>query len=226
MWCGYIFYIYLPGLGKFQEAGVIQCNTNHRNHIKLAKDPPQKSHLSQLQRALYFTNLYTYYIPIQSMYGIFTYIWLICMVNVGKYTIHGCYGIHIIHLWGEHVPERSLMTTTLGIPILPSEERWYTGWFDVKPWATTLNGETNPTNTSWWFFATHFKNMQPSNWIISPGIGVKIPKMFELPPPRISYLLSYGFVRNLFLVWVGDVCPFKRFAPLILLLTFFVVWSI
>ena len=24
---------------------------------------------------------------------IFTYIWLICMVNVGRYTIHGCYGI-------------------------------------------------------------------------------------------------------------------------------------
>ena len=28
----------------------------------------------------------------QSMYGIFTYIWLIFMVNVGKYTIHGCSG--------------------------------------------------------------------------------------------------------------------------------------
>ena len=27
------------------------------------------------------------YIPIPSMYGIFTYIWLISMVNVGKYTI-------------------------------------------------------------------------------------------------------------------------------------------
>ena len=26
------------------------------------------------------------------MYGIFTYIWLIFYVNVGKYTIHGCYG--------------------------------------------------------------------------------------------------------------------------------------
>ena len=26
------------------------------------------------------------------MYGIFTYIWLIFMVNVGKYTIHGWYG--------------------------------------------------------------------------------------------------------------------------------------
>ena len=28
------------------------------------------------------------YIPIPSMYGIFTYIWLNFMVNVGKYTIH------------------------------------------------------------------------------------------------------------------------------------------
>ena len=33
------------------------------------------------------------------MYGIFTYIWLIFMVNVGKYTIHGSYGkgIHLNH---------------------------------------------------------------------------------------------------------------------------------
>ena len=30
--------------------------------------------------------------PIASMYGIFTFICLIFMVNVGKYTIHGCYG--------------------------------------------------------------------------------------------------------------------------------------
>ena len=30
--------------------------------------------------------------PIGSMYGIFTYIWLIFMVNVTKYTIHGSYG--------------------------------------------------------------------------------------------------------------------------------------
>ena len=35
-------------------------------------------------------------IPIPSMYGRFTYIWLICMVNVGKYTIHGCYGIWVV----------------------------------------------------------------------------------------------------------------------------------
>ena len=30
--------------------------------------------------------------PKGSMYGIFTYMWLIFMVNVGKYTIHGSYG--------------------------------------------------------------------------------------------------------------------------------------
>ena len=33
------------------------------------------------------------YIPWGSMYGIFTYIWLIFMGNVGKYTIHGSSGI-------------------------------------------------------------------------------------------------------------------------------------
>ena len=32
-------------------------------------------------------------IPIRSMYGIFAYIWLIFMINAGKYTIHGSYGI-------------------------------------------------------------------------------------------------------------------------------------
>ena len=30
--------------------------------------------------------------PRRSMYGIFTYIWLIFMINVGEYTIHGSYG--------------------------------------------------------------------------------------------------------------------------------------
>ena len=38
------------------------------------------------------------YIPIGSMYGIFTYIWLILMVNVGKCTIflHGSYWIQCL----------------------------------------------------------------------------------------------------------------------------------
>ena len=32
-------------------------------------------------------------LPIGSMYGLFTYIWLMFMVSVGKYTIHGSYGL-------------------------------------------------------------------------------------------------------------------------------------
>ena len=41
------------------------------------------------------------YIPICSMYGICTYIWLICLVNVGKYNIHGADGYKyiIIHIY-------------------------------------------------------------------------------------------------------------------------------
>ena len=39
--------------------------------------------------------------PIGSMYGIFTYIWLIFMVNVGEYTIHGSYGKPLLKCrWG------------------------------------------------------------------------------------------------------------------------------
>ncbi len=34
-------------------------------------------------------------LPISSMYGIFTNTWLTFMVNVGKYTIHGMYGLGI-----------------------------------------------------------------------------------------------------------------------------------
>jgi hypothetical protein len=36
--------------------------------------------------------------PIYSMYGIFTYIWVIFRANVGKYAIHGSYGYD--NLWG------------------------------------------------------------------------------------------------------------------------------
>ena len=41
--------------------------------------------------------------PIGSMYGIYTYIWLIFMVNVGEYTIHGSYG------YGWNIPEKRIV---------------------------------------------------------------------------------------------------------------------
>ena len=42
-------------------------------------------------------------IPIGSMYGIFTYMWLKCMVNVGKYSIHGSYGIYIYYSYCSYI---------------------------------------------------------------------------------------------------------------------------
>ena len=42
--------------------------------------------------------------PRCSMYGIFTYIWAIFGVNVGKYSIHGAYGHWSNHnFWSNHV---------------------------------------------------------------------------------------------------------------------------
>ena len=43
------------------------------------------------------------FFPRGSMYGIFTYIWLIFMINVGEYTIHGSYGfgVMLFFFWGK-----------------------------------------------------------------------------------------------------------------------------
>ena len=49
--------------------------------------------------------------PIGSMYGIFTYIWLIFMVNVVKSTIHGTYGLS----------RRNVVTATYVILVIPAE---------------------------------------------------------------------------------------------------------
>jgi hypothetical protein len=37
-----------------------------------------------------------------SMYGIYTYIWVMFRANVGKYSIHGAYG------WGYHQQNRNI----------------------------------------------------------------------------------------------------------------------
>ena len=44
-------------------------------------------------------DIYIYIYPICSMYGIFTYIWIIYGINVGKYSIHGASGYIYIVNW-------------------------------------------------------------------------------------------------------------------------------
>ena len=63
--------------------------------------------------------------PRCSMYGIFTYIWAIFGVNVGKYSIHGAYGNYMrvsivmgVHLyrWMVYFMDHPLQIDDLGVP--------------------------------------------------------------------------------------------------------------
>ena len=81
------------------------------------------------------------------MYGIFTYIWLIFMVNVGEYAMHGSYG-----LGGEGETYRELVTTSHSPFILtvdPSDLSIFVGflsrWISL-PWKET--GKHNWTQYS------------------------------------------------------------------------------
>ena len=56
-------------------ARIKRCRKNHEKSRAKANALEKMSEISKLM------------LPIASMYGIFTYIWLIFMVNVGKYTI-------------------------------------------------------------------------------------------------------------------------------------------
>ena len=54
-------------------------------------------------------------VTIPSMYGIFTCIWWIFLVNVGNYTIHGCYGLEF-RVQGILLRPRTFFPETQTIP--------------------------------------------------------------------------------------------------------------
>ena len=56
------------------------------------------THRQRLQNKWFRHDFSIQVYPIGSMYGIFTYIWLIFMVNVATYTIHGSYGYGICEI--------------------------------------------------------------------------------------------------------------------------------
>ena len=62
------------------------------------------------------------------MYVIFTYIWLICMVNVGEYTIHGSYGVCQL---AQNLERSSKLRR---IPLILSQVRGDStlGWLDIN----------------------------------------------------------------------------------------------
>ena len=81
--------------------------------------------------------------PIGSMYGIFTYIWLIFMVNVAKYTIHGSYGKNI---------QVFLSDQNISKPQPPLKLRWSWKW-----------GSLHPKNHSWFMLSSNGANVKNPN---------------------------------------------------------------
>ena len=71
------------------------------------------------------------------MYGIFTYIWLISMVNVGKYTIQVSYGLRISTLKSRKVRDPSFMFFFLSYWL---EETVLTKWESEFPMNSLQGG--------------------------------------------------------------------------------------
>ena len=66
-------------------------------------------------------NFGLYYNPIGSMYGLFTYIWLQFMINVGTYTINGSFGNQFQTFF--NINRRMLL------PKVPWSSRTWRNWF-------------------------------------------------------------------------------------------------
>ena len=76
------------------ENGILST-ANHKTSPDLfqeGKQSPTREIYGNLSSRYAWKKAWLVYYPICSMYSIFTYIWAIYGVNVGKYSIHGAYG--------------------------------------------------------------------------------------------------------------------------------------
>ena len=102
------------------------------------------------------------------------------------------------------VPQSS-QTESLGFPRntpLPLEPPWTSKWRGWSHFSRSWHlGNQNAAKriSSWWFFSTHLKNMLVKMGSSSPIFGVKIPKIFELPPPRSYCEGNDGFTYSVYI---------------------------
>lgn len=95
--CGYVYHTWMVWRTK-KHATVGRCKDPTIDHVQ--NHGAKKRPFSGICWSIFcsqelFTkknNLETWSISIPSMHGTFTRIWLIFLVSVGKYTIHGCQG--------------------------------------------------------------------------------------------------------------------------------------
>jgi hypothetical protein len=72
--------------------------------------------------------------PRCSMYGIFTYIWAIFGVNVGKYAIHGASGMFIFITCNWNCPSQDPIFVIHGNQITRTKHGdWMSTWGDTYP---------------------------------------------------------------------------------------------
>ena len=86
--------------------------------------------------------------PICSMYGIFTYIWVISRANVGKYSIHGAYGFiwppksTAAAAWRKSVKERAREPKSLSNPSRSTWAKQTEAW-EKRPGELTVSPMEN-----------------------------------------------------------------------------------
>ena len=121
------------------------------------------------------------------MCNIFTYIWLVFMVNVGKYMyiniiqciIHGSCGLKINTTTSKYIKIPPALFNKIVVPrlvncwVLPTRAR-YPNWENMerRDWV--------PTNLNWLVVSTHLKNISQIGNL--PQIGVKIKHIWNHHP--------------------------------------------
>ena len=159
------------------------CNTSqklvacpHRIGVKMAKKHSMSPELFYISFfGVVFQNVWSLRmnLPIPSMYGIFTYIWLNLMVNAGKYTIHiyiVWYGLYEIH-------------------VVSPQDKWWRGSASIRATQTLAD--------HWWALPMPVKAVVPKS--VVPKVGFPRSEHWsvsELTNPE-SFLDGEIIIRNL-----------------------------
>ena len=90
----------------------------------------------------------------------------------------------------------SVQVLQVNLPLFWEHSVWVRCWYCLwsrDQWGPRNTGETSLELSMYLYLVGGLNPSEKyqSNWIISPGIGVKIPKIFELPPARYIHMLGF-----------------------------------
>ena len=143
------------------------------------------------------------------MYGIFSYIYLIFMINVGKYTIHGSYGIQKMQEkqqnngFSDSTPRffSPFQGAFLGGPKKESKFMQQNQWWTLVEHLQVMSWKTGEWPLLMWYYVIQSKiiisvhlehtvhgfriNVYQieSNWLFNIGILIRFIRVYEIIPP-------------------------------------------